>query len=129
VNEVEIPRCPIRHRARPLVSDVQRLWMAGRERDRAALRPSPGISAVLLAMAEAGPLHGGAIARAAHQDQGNTTVWLAKLLGFGFVERVDRVPGIGNQGGGRPAVIWALTGRGRALVEALRAERAEAVSA
>lgn len=85
-------------------------------------RPSWGITAVLTALAGLEPTHGAALARAAGQDQGNTVRYLAQLEARGFAERVEHVPGLGRNGGGRPAVIWALTGAGRALVAALRAE-------
>ena len=105
---------------------VEKLWDTGRVRANALRdrrRPSPGIAAVLAAMAEAGPLHGSALARMAGQKQNNvTTLWLPKLDRFGFVWPVDEVAGLGHQGGGRPAVIWALTAKGRQLAAALRAE-------
>jgi hypothetical protein len=112
--------------AEGVVNAVEALWSVARNRNgefKDRRRPSPGIAAVLVAMAEVGPTHGSAIAGAAGQRQHNvTSVWLPKLDSFGFVHRVDTVPGLGNQGGGRPAVIWALTGRGRELVAALAAE-------
>lgn len=109
---------------------VERLWTATAVRNALTdgrghrARPSDGIIAVLTALAE--PTHGAALARAAGQDQGNTTRWLAQLEARGFAERVQHVPGLGNQGGGRPAVIWALTPAGALLAAALVAERAVA---
>lgn len=111
------------------MTDVEHIWMPTNPRPRALAirtsyrrRPSAGITAVLLALAE--PAHGSAVARAAGQAQNNVTaLWLPQLEARGFAERVESMPGLGNQGGGRPATVWALTGRGRALVGALRAER------
>lgn len=110
------------------MTEVEQLWMPTNPRPRAQAirmsyrrRPSPGIAAVLLALGE--PAHGSAVARVAGQAQNNVTaLWLPQLEDRGFAKRVDHVPGLGNQGGGRPAVIWALTRRGRELVAALRAE-------
>ena len=105
------------------MNTVEQLWVPARNtegefKDRHA--PSPGITAVLRALAEHGPTYGSAVARLAGQNQANVTaVWLPKLDRFGFVERGEEVAGLGNQGGGRPAVFWSLTGRGWALVRAL----------
>jgi len=108
---------------------VQRIWLAARPRrgpgpggtDRR--RPSAAIGAVLLALLD-GPVHGGDIARRTGQAQPEVTSRrLPRLERYGFVRPVERVPGRGHQGGGRPAVIWALTERGRGLAGALVAEQ------
>lgn len=76
-------------------------------------------------MRQVGPEHGSAIARAAGQDQANVTAtWLPKLRDRGFVRLDDEVPGLGRHGGGgKPALVWSLTGRGRELVAALSSPR------
>ena len=105
------------------MTPVEALWIpACRSRGWLGDRnvPSPGISAVLRALADHGPTYGSAVARLAAQNQANVTaVWLPKLVRLGFVERGEEEAGLGHQGGGRPAVFWALTGPGWALVRAL----------
>jgi DNA-binding MarR family transcriptional regulator len=104
------------------MNDVQRIWTTARDRfgdSRDRRTPSPGIAALLHALAEHGPNHGTALAHLAGQAQSNTSVWLRTLQRYGFARSVDEVPGVGHQGGGRPAVFWELTTSGRHLVRAL----------
>jgi len=108
-----------------VTADIERLWITARNThgqfgDRR--RPSPGIAAVLGALWCDGSSYGGEIAQRTKQDQGNTARWLVKLRLYGLVDVVEEVPGIGNQGGGRPAIFWQLTGAGRELAELLAAE-------
>jgi hypothetical protein len=80
---------------------------------------------VLIALLD-GPAHGSEIARRAGQRQQNVTwVWLPKLRQFRLVETDPwDTPGLGHQGGGRPARVWELTASGRELAELLRDEDA-----
>lgn len=109
----------------PAADAVDQLWQAARARsthraDRR--RPGPGISSVLVALLD-GPTYGAEIARRAGQGQGNVARWLPKLNRLGFVIKIDEVPASEVKkegfGGGRPAIIWRLTGAGRQLAEAL----------
>lgn len=106
------------------MNDVERLWVAARNRNgehNDRRRPSAGIAALLLELHRRGPQHGRALARATEQSQPNVTAhWLPKLARFGFVDH-EVVPGLGNQGGGRPARVWRLTRAGRELAGALAA--------
>lgn len=108
---------------------VERLWMGARSRAGHPFgrrRPEGTATDVLLALVD-GPDHGGAIARATGRTQSEVTSRiLPRLDAYGFVRQLEHVPGLGNQGGGRPAVIWALTPAGALLVAALVAERAVA---
>lgn len=107
---------------------VEAIWLSERPRpgpspsgaDRR--RPSPGISAVLLALRD-GPAYGAGIARRVGQDQGNVARWLAKLRQWGFVNPPRARPEMGNQGGGRPALVYELSRLGRTLADALADER------
>jgi hypothetical protein len=102
---------------------VQELWTQGRARgghlgDRK--EPSAGLVAVLVALHSGGPSYGRDIARRAGQSLPNvTSLWLPKLARFGFVVCVGTEPGMGHQGGGRPARYWDLTYSGRQLAELL----------
>jgi len=110
---------------------AEHLWSVARDlrgegRDRR--RPSVGIIAVLVTLEHHGPVHGSEVARLARQDQGNVSRWLLKLHEFGFADGFEEVPGLGHQGGGRPARMWRLTAEGRELIAALRAEPNEGVA-
>ena len=95
--------------------------MGGDPRDRR--RPSAGLAAIILALDELGHAYGCEIAKISGQSQGNTTsVWLPKLERFRLVCLAEVRPGVGHQGGGRPAMWWRLTKAGRDLASALRAE-------
>lgn len=110
-----------------MTPDVESLWTEARNRrgqfkDRC--NPSPGISAVLLALREHGSGYGNEIVTWSGQDQGNVAKWLAKLRRFGFVDVYDVRAEMGHQGGGRPAVFWELTPDGFDLAELLVKEEA-----
>jgi hypothetical protein len=117
-----LPRDVIEHGS--AVAEVERLWTLARARHgnpRQARRPSPGIAAVVLALHQLGTASGTEVARRAAQSQPNvTTLWLPRLESLRFTHISDTVPGIGHQGGGRPAQFWRLTRSGRELAEALR---------
>ena len=104
------------------MNEVELIWTRSRERYGHPFGrrvPSPGIAAVLRALAEHGANYGSVVAALAGQDQGNTARWLNELEQRDFVRRREEVAGFGHQGGGRPAVFWALTRRGWDLVRAL----------
>lgn len=104
------------------MNEVERIWTRSRERyghPFGRRGPSMGITAILRALAEHGANYGSVVAVLARQNQGNTARWLVELERRDFVRRRDEVAGLGNQGGGRPAVFWALTSAGWELVRAL----------
>lgn len=109
-----------------VVNDIERIWTRARDlyghvNDRRV--PSAGLSALLLALLD-GEAHGSELARRAGLDQSNATaVHLPKLRRMRLVDGWE-VVGIGHQGGGRRASMWALTPEGRALAGALLEERA-----
>jgi len=111
---------------------VEQIWTEARNRNgefRDRRRPSAGIAAVLMTLLRHGTLYGHELARRSGQDQGNLAgPWLPKLERFGFVTTAYEEPGIGHQGGGRPAIGWRLTRAGRALAELLASERVEAAA-
>lgn len=113
-----------------MTDDAELIWMDARRRyghlkDRR--RPSTGISAVLVALLEHGPVHGSQLAALAAQNQGNLAgQWLPKLRTWGFIECTGEEVGVGHQGGGRPAQIWTLTPAGRRLARALDQEKVAA---
>jgi hypothetical protein len=110
------------------LDEITKLWVEQSRRARGKRdgrpRPSKGIAAVLLCLhAKPEALCGSEIARLAGQFQSNVTgSWLPKLEHYGFVHRVDVVPGLGHQGGGRPAHTWALTARGTELAGLIEKE-------
>lgn len=111
----------------PASNEVERIWLATRRRvgagrggaDRRS--PSAGVSAVLLALREHGPMHGGEVARRGGLDQGNTSRWLHMLRDLGFLAAETPIAEIKYMGGFQ-ARVWALTKRGRELAKALAAQ-------
>lgn len=107
------------------MTETERIWTAARNRcgDWQARRtPSAAQTAVLLELAN-GPAYVGEIARRTGVGQGNLSyTYLRTLDRYGFAVRDEIVPGLGNQGGGRPAMYWRLTRAGRELAAALEAE-------
>lgn len=110
------------------MDEIAKLWSEQSRRARGRKdgrgRPAKGMRAVLLCLhAKPEPLHGSEIARLSGELQSNvTSSWLPKLEGYGFVRRDGVVPGLGHQGGGRPAHTWALTALGSRLAELVEQE-------
>jgi DNA-binding HxlR family transcriptional regulator len=113
--------------AAPELDPIEKVWMSaawgsGCKTDRR--RPSAGIRAIILALYRQGATHGSELARRTGQVQSNvTSAWLPKLERYGFAHHLD-VPGLGHQGGGRPAHEWELTSAGKALAELIIEEDA-----
>lgn len=107
-------------------AEIERIWGLGRReggRSGDWRRPSPGLADVLVTLSR-GATYAGDLARRTSRDQGTLSgQWLPKLERFGLVARADAVPGLGGQGGGRPAQLWRLTQRGRELADLLIWER------
>jgi predicted ArsR family transcriptional regulator len=80
--------------------------------------PPAGYCSLLVGLLD-GPVHGHELCRRTGVNQANSVVYLRRMKTLGLVTKHD-VPGLGHQGGGRPAYVWELTHPGRELARVIK---------